>query len=128
MAKKKAAPKKSSPKSFIKLKEGITYAPIDKIEVKEGFNVRKDTEPENELVGSVQEVGVLRPIDVRWKNNRRTGLWLIDGERRFRAAKAAGMHTIAVTNSYDADQLPQAERIVTRLDELSIDDLQELCP
>ena len=43
------------------------------------------------------------------------------------AAKAAGMHTIAVTNSYDAQQLALAEKIVTRLSELSISDLQQLC-
>ncbi len=43
------------------------------------------------------------------------------------AAKAAGMHTIAVTNSYDADQLAMAEKIVTRLGDLSISALQELC-
>ena len=43
------------------------------------------------------------------------------------AAKAAGMHTIAVTNSYDAEQLSMAERVVTRLNELSINDLQQLC-
>ena len=43
------------------------------------------------------------------------------------AAKAAGMYTIAVTNSYDAEQLSLAEKIVARLSELSIDDLQQLC-
>jgi len=43
------------------------------------------------------------------------------------AAKAAGMHTIAVTNSYDAEQLAPAEKIVTQLDELSIGELQKLC-
>jgi beta-phosphoglucomutase len=43
------------------------------------------------------------------------------------AAKAAGMHTIAVTNSYDAEQLSMAEKIVTRLTDLSMDDLQQLC-
>ena len=43
------------------------------------------------------------------------------------AAEAAGMHTVAITNSYDAEQLTPAEKIVTRLDELSIDDLQKLC-
>ena len=43
------------------------------------------------------------------------------------AAKAAGMHTIAVTNSYDAEQLSMADKIVSRLNELSIDDLQQLC-
>jgi len=43
------------------------------------------------------------------------------------AAKAAGMHTVAVTNSYDAEQLAMAERIVTGLREVSIGDLQQLC-
>ena len=43
------------------------------------------------------------------------------------AAKAAGMHTIAVTNSYDAEQLAPAEKIVTQLSELSTGDLQKLC-
>ncbi|HOM61252.1 MAG TPA: HAD family phosphatase [Anaerohalosphaeraceae bacterium] len=44
------------------------------------------------------------------------------------AAAAAGMHRIAVTNTYPAEQLQsQAEKVVTRLDELSIDDLRLLC-
>ena len=43
------------------------------------------------------------------------------------AAKAAGMHTIAVTNSYDAGQLGMAEKIVNQLSELTITDLQQLC-
>jgi len=43
------------------------------------------------------------------------------------AAKAAGMHTIAVTNSYDADQLAIAEKVVADLGQLSISDLHELC-
>lgn len=43
------------------------------------------------------------------------------------AAKAAGMHSVAVTNSYDADELTLAEKIVTKLGELSMDDLQNLC-
>lgn len=43
------------------------------------------------------------------------------------AANAAGMHTVAVTNSYGADQLTMAEKVVTRLTDLSMDDLQQLC-
>ena len=43
------------------------------------------------------------------------------------AAKAAGMHTIAVTNSYDADQLAMAEKVIAHLSKLSIGDLQKLC-
>jgi len=43
------------------------------------------------------------------------------------AAKTAGMHTIAVTNSYDAEQLRMAEKVVAKLNELNIADLQQLC-
>ncbi|MBN1391601.1 MAG: HAD family phosphatase [Sedimentisphaerales bacterium] len=43
------------------------------------------------------------------------------------AARAAGMHSIAVTNSYEADQLTLAEKVVARLGELSISDLRNLC-
>lgn len=43
------------------------------------------------------------------------------------AARAAGMHTIAVTNSYDAEQLALAEKVVDNLSQLSINGLQELC-
>ena len=50
-----------------------------------------------------------------------------DSHWGLQAAKAAGMHTVAVTNSYDADQLATAERIVTQLGQLSITDLKKLC-
>jgi beta-phosphoglucomutase-like phosphatase (HAD superfamily) len=50
-----------------------------------------------------------------------------DSHWGLQAAKAAGMHTIAITNSYDAEQLAMAEKIVSHLNELSIDDLRRLC-
>ncbi len=44
------------------------------------------------------------------------------------AARNAGMHTIAVTNTYDAGRLgPCAEMVVNRLDEIRMHDLQGLC-
>ncbi len=43
------------------------------------------------------------------------------------AAIAAGMHTVAITNTYDAGQLTMAEKIVERFSELTIDDLKHLC-
>ena len=43
------------------------------------------------------------------------------------AAKAAGMHTVAVTNSYDADQLSQAEMVVNNLSQLKLSRLNKLC-
>ncbi|MHC4329337.1 MAG: HAD family hydrolase [Planctomycetota bacterium] len=50
-----------------------------------------------------------------------------DSRWGLQAAKEAGMHTIAVTNSYDAEQLSQAEKVVARLNELSMADLRQLC-
>ena len=43
------------------------------------------------------------------------------------AARSAGMHTVAITNSYDAEQLSMAEKVIARLSDLSIGNLQQLC-
>lgn len=44
------------------------------------------------------------------------------------AAAEAGMHRVAVTNTYPAEQLKdKAERVVSSLEELTIEDLQSLC-
>lgn len=43
------------------------------------------------------------------------------------AAKSAGMHSVAVTNSYDAEQLNMADKIVVGLADLGIVDLHQLC-
>jgi beta-phosphoglucomutase len=50
-----------------------------------------------------------------------------DSHWGLQAGKAAGMHTVAVTNSYEAEQLRLAEKIVSHLNELTIDNLQQLC-
>jgi beta-phosphoglucomutase len=43
------------------------------------------------------------------------------------AAKNAGMHPVAVTNSYPADQLKPADKVVANLSELTLADLRNLC-
>ncbi|TFG47856.1 MAG: HAD family phosphatase [Candidatus Brocadiia bacterium] len=43
------------------------------------------------------------------------------------AAIKAGMHTVAVTNSYKAEQLTMAEKVVKNLAHLTIDELRHLC-
>jgi beta-phosphoglucomutase len=50
-----------------------------------------------------------------------------DSHWGIKAGNAAGMHTIAVTNSYNADQLTDADRVVARLSDLSMADLERLC-
>ena len=72
----------------------------------------------------------LQRLNAKRQNPISTGQCIVieDSHWGLAAAAAAGMHTIAVTNSYDAEQLQTAEKIVTRLDELTIEDLEKLCP
>ena len=50
-----------------------------------------------------------------------------DSHWGLQAARAAGMRTVAVTNTYDAAQLKQADKVVPRLDHLTLEDLRRLC-
>jgi beta-phosphoglucomutase len=50
-----------------------------------------------------------------------------DSHWGLKAAKGAGMHTIAVTNTYDAGELAAAEKVVARLNALTLQDLTQLC-
>ncbi|NLZ04620.1 MAG: HAD family phosphatase [Phycisphaerae bacterium] len=50
-----------------------------------------------------------------------------DSHWGLQAARAAGMHTVAVTNTYEAEQLAGAEKVVDRLDRLTLSDLEQLC-
>ena len=50
-----------------------------------------------------------------------------DSHWGLKAGAAAGMHTIAVTNTYDAQRLAAAEKVVDRLNKLTMDDLHRLC-
>jgi len=50
-----------------------------------------------------------------------------DSHWGLQAAKAANMRTIAVTNTYEADQLKQADKVVNRLSDLTMQDLTQLC-
>lgn len=71
----------------------IGDAPIDSIEVVSNF--RKTFQPARlkELTDSIRQVGVLEPVLVR--ESERVGMYiLIAGERRLRAAKAAGLTEI----------------------------------
>lgn len=72
----------------------------------------------------------LERLNVNRKNpiSKNQCIVIEDSHWGLEAATAAGMRTIAVTNSYDAEQLNMAEKVVSRLSDLSIDDLKQLCP
>lgn len=50
-----------------------------------------------------------------------------DSHWGLKAARAAGMRTLAVTNTYEAAQLKQADKVVARLDQLAMADLHKIC-
>ena len=51
-----------------------------------------------------------------------------DSHWGLQAAAAAGMHRVAVTNTYLKDHLqPWAELVVERLDKITVPDLQRIC-
>jgi len=50
-----------------------------------------------------------------------------DSHWGLKAARAAGMRTIAVTNTYEAAQLKQADKVVARLNQLTMPDLHKIC-
>jgi len=78
-------------------------APLSLLEIEEGFNVRTDTNPDDEFMGSVKAHGVLRPLHVR-NNVKHPGHYLIvDGERRFRAAIAADLTEVPIIPEGDMD-------------------------
>ena len=43
------------------------------------------------------------------------------------AGKAAGMHLIAITNSYRADELKPSEKVIDNLKELTLEELKRIC-
>ncbi|HET7445364.1 MAG TPA: ParB/RepB/Spo0J family partition protein [Solirubrobacterales bacterium] len=69
---------------------------IDAIKVEDGFNPRTDFDPDEhrELVASIEQHGITQALTVR--PNGGTHHIIIDGERRWRAAKEAGEKRIPV--------------------------------
>jgi ParB/RepB/Spo0J family partition protein len=75
------------------VKDGsLMYCRLGDIVVQPGFNVRRNTTPEVEVIDSVKVHGIINPIHINVKKNGI--LILIDGHRRLKAAEAAGMGSI----------------------------------
>jgi beta-phosphoglucomutase len=82
--------------------------------------------------GKPHPEGFLRTLKRLNKNRReqisaKECVVIEDSQWGLQAARAAGMHSVAVTNSYDAEQLNLAEKIVDNLKDLSMEDLRKLC-
>jgi len=86
---------------------------------------RKYFDPEalNELTASIKEIGILQPPVVRQRDN---GTYeLIMGERRYRAAKAAGLKTIPVIIRQTADDELLREALIENIHRSQLNALEE---
>jgi ParB/RepB/Spo0J family partition protein len=87
-------------------------APITLLEVQPEFNVREDTNPEKEFLKSVETHGVLRPLHVRDNPEKPGCFFIVDGERRFKAAKKAALKEIPIIPE---GEMTSAEALVMSL-------------
>ena len=73
----------------------VIQVPVDHVHPDEA-QARKNFDPAQieELAASVRQVGILEPIEVRTDSARRGYYVIVYGERRWRAARAAGLNTI----------------------------------
>ena len=83
-----------------------------------------DSNKMNELINSIQENGILQPLTVRDLGNGK--FELIAGERRFRAAKDAGLKTIPVyLLSVDADVTMMEYALIENIQRVDLNPLEE---
>jgi ParB family chromosome partitioning protein len=98
--------------------QGLNFYPLDEIEVDPDFNVRKNADPEEALVESIRQNGVINPIHVRARNKKGDGVVLIDGHRRLNAAREAEQKTIpAVYHGFINDKTAYLLALTTNKDQ-----------
>ena len=91
------------------------------------FQPRKDFDKENleDLTNSIKERGVIQPIIVRKSSSDNTKFEIIAGERRWLAARKAGLHSIPVVVT-EADDVKSLEfAIVENVQRHDLNPLEE---
>lgn len=82
--------------------------PLRDVKIKRNFNARQDTDPPIEMIESILETGMVAPIIMgRIDNDEKPSV--IDGERRFRAARKCGLTEIDVV---DLGQVTYKEALI----------------
>lgn len=103
--------------------EGLAEVPVDAVEPNR-FQPRTRFEESglDALAASIREVGVLQPILVRPTDD---GYELIAGERRWRAARRAGLTTIPALVKRVADRSSLEEAVIENLHRQDLNALEE---
>ena len=109
-----------------KVESKTNKLPLSEI-VPNKFQPRKNFDQENldDLTNSIKERGVIQPIIVRKSNSDNSKFEIIAGERRWLAARGAGLHDIPVVIT-DADDLKSLEfAIVENVQRHDLNPLEE---
>jgi ParB family transcriptional regulator, chromosome partitioning protein len=84
-----------------------------------------DEESMGSLAASIREVGLLQPVLVRQLEDEADGYELIAGERRWRAARRAGLQTIPVLVQVADDVASLEQALVENLHRVDLNALEE---
>jgi len=109
-----------------KIEKKTNKLPLSEI-VPNKFQPRKNFEEDNleDLTNSIRERGVIQPIIVRESNSENSKYEIIAGERRWLAARRAGLHEIPVVIT-EADDLKSLEfAIVENVQRHDLNPLEE---
>jgi len=102
---------------------GYRQVPVDQIKVNpDQPRARFDDEALEELASSMKEVGVLQPIVVTEDDD---GYVLIAGERRWRAAKRAGLHEIPAVVRESTGRPTLVEALIENVQRQDLTPLEE---
>jgi ParB family chromosome partitioning protein len=102
----------------------LKLVPLEQIQIPEGGNPRKrfDERALRELADSIGKHGVLQPLVVHTQDD---GYTLIAGERRYRAAKLAGLIEVPVTLRDGAEDSPLELAVDENLHRQDLDPVEE---
>ncbi|ADP71871.1 parB-like partition protein [Rhodomicrobium vannielii ATCC 17100] len=104
----------------------IRQVPIDRVRPS-AFNPRKNfNEAElDELAGSIREKGLVQPIVVRPADAAQTSYEIVAGERRWRAAQRASLHTVPVIVRSLSDQEALELAIIENVQRADLNAIEE---
>ncbi len=117
------APSQKSPFPVSGGGEGVQEVPVERVEPS-SLQPRKTFQPEQlaELSESIREQGIIQPLIVRANGDK---LELIAGERRWRAAQAAGLKTVPVIVRKVSDHEVLEMALVENLQRADLNPIEE---
>ena len=115
-----------APRPAVPAGPAVTTIPIEQLEPGP-FQPRGDFDPASmaELVDSIRARGILQPLLARPHPNNTERFQIIAGERRWRAAQQAGLHTVPVLMRTLTDAEAMAASLVENLQRQDLNAIEE---